>query len=627
MFSVSVWQKKVTNYKATNITHFDCFCNLVKRIAIKRLKVSTDWNAIETIAPQSKKYFAKLSLVVQYLRDAFSRPADCLMKIPPGKILQNRYLVQKLIGQGGMGAIFIATDRRFDSTVAIKQTFYSDANMQKAFEREARLLNSLRHPALPRVSDHFFEDDGQFLVMEYIAGNDLMEMMEKRGKAFPFQDVLGWTDQLLDALDYLHTRAMPVIHRDIKPQNLKLMPSGQIILLDFGLAKGNPNDPSSVTSAKSVFGYSPVYASLEQMQGTGTDPRSDIYSLGATIFHLVTGKMPTASLTRAACVINDEKDPLPLFHELRPEIPVNISGILSQAMALNANQRPKSAAEMRAALKNALNSIETPAILAAKEGKTAEVEAFKTNVNENPKPQTEIINLGIEAIVSQPKLTGNVYVKNTAGNKTNIVSKPLAVKRSELNKTSIPPRPKNERFSKPLGDENSGSNTVWKVLAVVAVLMAGISVWYSSFVQIPFMTTLPEGAITTFPVVIQGPTTQEIVPVQNGETVVYRETTSTSQQSSTTNGININQANKPQTIAIDNANKSANANTISQTNTSGANNLPTTTSPNANQTTNRELEEMRQRAIKQIQEQMQQQQTQQPQPTEEQVQIIELDDN
>src|SRR5215211_1856034 len=110
--------------------------------------------------------------------------------IETGKVLQQRYRIQKQIGQGGMGAVYVATDERFGSTVAIKETFFSDANYGKAFEREARLLNNLRHSALPRVSDHFSDDNGQFLVMEYITGEDLSEKMEKNGGAFPIKDVL-----------------------------------------------------------------------------------------------------------------------------------------------------------------------------------------------------------------------------------------------------------------------------------------------------------------------------------------------------------------------------------------------------------------------------------------------------
>src|ERR1051325_11149918 len=112
--------------------------------------------------------------------------------IAPNTLLQNRYLVEKQIGQGGMGAVYVATDQRFGSTVALKETFFDDVNLRKAFEREARLLNHLRHPALPRVSDHFNEDDGQFLVMEFIPGADLAEMLRERKVPFPLLSVLDW---------------------------------------------------------------------------------------------------------------------------------------------------------------------------------------------------------------------------------------------------------------------------------------------------------------------------------------------------------------------------------------------------------------------------------------------------
>src|ERR671926_1031853 len=196
--------------------------------------------------------------------------------IAPGTVLQNRYAVERRIGEGGMGAVYVATDRRFGSTVALKETFFDDPSLRKAFEREARLLNRLRHHALPRVSDHFEESEGQFLVMEYIPGEDLSQMLKARGgTGFPVKQVLAWADQLLDALDYLHTQEPPVIHRDIKPQNLKLTPRGGIVLLDFGLAKGAVSQQSHLTGASSIFGYTPQYAPLEQIQGTSMDARSD----------------------------------------------------------------------------------------------------------------------------------------------------------------------------------------------------------------------------------------------------------------------------------------------------------------------------------------------------------------
>jgi serine/threonine protein kinase len=269
--------------------------------------------------------------------------------IEAGTMLQNRYRVEQKIGQGGMGAVYIATDERFGSKVAIKETFFSDDKFGKAFEREARLLNNLKHSALPHVSDHFADDNGQFLVMEFIDGEDLTEMLEKRGSAFLLSDVMNWAEQLLDALDYLHKQG--IVHRDIKPQNLKLNARGQIILLDFGLAKGNPTDAHNTTATKSVFGYSRNYASLEQIQGTGTDPRSDLYALAATLYHLLTGVPPEDALTRAMDVVNNKPDPLKPPHNIHAQVSENLSAVLMRSMDLNASQRPHSANEMREMLK------------------------------------------------------------------------------------------------------------------------------------------------------------------------------------------------------------------------------------------------------------------------------------
>ncbi|MFL6335401.1 MAG: protein kinase domain-containing protein [Pyrinomonadaceae bacterium] len=273
--------------------------------------------------------------------------------IEPGTLLQNRYRVTRQIGRGGMGAVYVATDERFNSTVAIKQTFFfDDPALRKAFEREAVLLNHLRHPALPRVSDHFVEEEGQFLVMEYIAGHDLGELLKARGGWFPLTEVLAWADELLDALEYLHTQEPPVIHRDIKPQNIKRTERGRMVLLDFGLAKGNPSRAGQ-TATGSVLGYSPTYAPLEQVQGTGTDACSDIYSLGATLYHLLTGEPPVDALTRAAAVVNNEADPLRPVHLVQPHVPVAVSRCIRRALAQKAALRPRSAAEMRELLRQA----------------------------------------------------------------------------------------------------------------------------------------------------------------------------------------------------------------------------------------------------------------------------------
>src|SRR5215831_4571175 len=249
--------------------------------------------------------------------------------LSPETILQGRYRIVRQLGQGGMGAVYEAVDERLDTTVALKETLFTDEKLRKQFEREARLLARLHHQALPRVSDHFNEGDGQFLVMQYIAGDDLSEMLVQRNQPFAPDEVLRWGDQLCDALDYLHTQDPPIIHRDIKPQNLKLTARGQVVLLDFGLAKGSAGQMSVVTSSASIFGYTPNYAPLEQVQGLGTDARSDIYSLAATLYHLITNVKPPDALSRAGAIVNGQLDPLIVANHVAQQVSPSVAAVLS----------------------------------------------------------------------------------------------------------------------------------------------------------------------------------------------------------------------------------------------------------------------------------------------------------
>ena len=267
--------------------------------------------------------------------------------LAPETVLQDRYRIVRQLGQGGMGAVYEAIDQRLDATVALKETLFIEEKLRKQFEREARLLARLHHPALPRVSDHFAEVEGAFLVMQYIPGDDLSEMITRRRGPFPLEQVLLWGDQLLDALDYLHTQEPQIVHRDIKPQNLKLSSRGQIILLDFGLAKGQVGELSRVTTSASIFGYTPNYAPLEQIQGLGTDSRSDIYALAATLYHLATGVKPPDALTRAAAIVNGQPDPLLRADQVNPGVSAQAAAVLQRAMAQNREQRYASAGDMR----------------------------------------------------------------------------------------------------------------------------------------------------------------------------------------------------------------------------------------------------------------------------------------
>src|SRR3989442_4034073 len=271
--------------------------------------------------------------------------------LTPGTILQGRYRVVRRLGKGGMGAVYEAIDQRLDTTVALKETFSVDEQLRRQFAQEAHLLALLHHPALPRVSDYFTEGDRAFLVMQFIGGADLAEIIATQPGPFPRQKVIAWADQLLDALIYLHTSERHVVHRDIKPHNLKLTSSGQIALLDFGLAKTRAADQSTTQSSNSIFGYTRRYSPLEQIQDQGTSPQSDIYALGATLYHLLTGIKPPDALTRAAALANSKRDPLTSGNELQSIVGPELSAVLNKAMALNANDRYGNAALFREALK------------------------------------------------------------------------------------------------------------------------------------------------------------------------------------------------------------------------------------------------------------------------------------
>jgi len=249
-----------------------------------------------------------------------------------------------------MGAVYEAVDQRLGITVALKETVSIDENVRRQFEQEARLLARLQHPALPRVSDHFAEADRAFLVMQFITGVDLARIIYQQPGPFPRAQVVAWADQLLDALIYLHSQDRQVIHRDIKPHNLKLTATGQIALLDFGLAKTQPAE-ASTTSSSSFFGYTRQYSPLEQIQALSTGPHSDIYALGATLYHLLTGVKPADALSRAAAAENGQADPLKPANVIHPAVGSEIAAILTKAMAQDPERRYRSAAEFREALR------------------------------------------------------------------------------------------------------------------------------------------------------------------------------------------------------------------------------------------------------------------------------------
>lgn len=276
-------------------------------------------------------------------------------------LIQSRYLVVHLIGKGGMGEVYLAVDQRLGSAVALKRTYFAgDEMLGNAFEREARTLARMRHPVLPKVSDHFGEGEEQYLVMEHIAGDDLSKRLEVAQKPFPVSWVMFWADQLLDALSYLHSHEPPIIHRDIKPQNLKLTDENHIILLDFGLSKTSTGQThiSNTGSSGSVVGYTPHYAPMEQIRGIGTNPRSDIYSLSATLYQLMTNVVPADALSRADTMLNGLADPIEPPHVLNPEIPTAVSDVILKGMEVSQEKRYAHAREMQKALRKAFTQMQ-----------------------------------------------------------------------------------------------------------------------------------------------------------------------------------------------------------------------------------------------------------------------------
>lgn len=276
-------------------------------------------------------------------------------------MIQNRYLVVHLIGKGGMGEVYLAVDQRLGSAIALKRTFFADNEaLGTAFEREAKILARLRHPVLPKVSDHFGENGDQYLVMEHISGDDLSKRLESANKPFPVSWVMFWADQLLDALSYLHSHEPPIIHRDIKPQNLKLTDENHIILLDFGLSKDSSGQTiaSRPGSSGSLVGYTPHFASMEQIRGTGTDARSDIYSLSATLYQLMTNTIPADALSRADAMLSDMADPIIPLSEANPEISLAVSNVILKGLEVSKDKRFGSASEMQKALRTAYSQMQ-----------------------------------------------------------------------------------------------------------------------------------------------------------------------------------------------------------------------------------------------------------------------------
>ncbi|MFZ5916581.1 MAG: serine/threonine-protein kinase [Chloroflexota bacterium] len=271
-----------------------------------------------------------------------------------GTILRERYQIVALIGQGGMGAVYEAHDLRLPGRrCAVKKTHLPPllsaaavAQARRQFEQEARTLARLDHPNLPKVSDFFSDDDSDYLVMDFVPGRDLHQIVQEAARQGRFLDetlVADWARQLCEALSYLHRQEPPVIHRDLKPANVKLTPDGFIKLVDFGLVKPvDPDDPRTLSGVRGL-GSLP-YLPLEQYADVEghTDARSDVYALGATLYHLLTGQSPPSAQQRFL-----QPDALLLPREINADISPAAEAAVLAAMSIHPRQRPESVSAWR----------------------------------------------------------------------------------------------------------------------------------------------------------------------------------------------------------------------------------------------------------------------------------------
>lgn len=273
------------------------------------------------------------------------------MELTPDTLLHDRYRIIRLLGQGGMGAVYLAHDQSLEHEVAVKYNRNPSSEGSSQFLREARLLAALHHPNLPRVTDYFLSGQDQYLVMDYVPGRDLQEVLDEEG-AQPLPRVMQWAQQIGSALNYMHSQKPPVIHRDIKPANIKLMSDGSVVLVDFGIAKAA--DPTQAT-ATGARGYTPGYAPPEQYGTSPTGPYSDQFSLAATLYALLTGQKPADAVQRAI-----GSAALVPLDNLNPSVPVHVSRAIGKALSIRPEDRFASAGDFLAALTDPNRTVLVP---------------------------------------------------------------------------------------------------------------------------------------------------------------------------------------------------------------------------------------------------------------------------
>ncbi len=262
-----------------------------------------------------------------------------------GHTIAKRYRIIKLLGYGGMGSVYQAEDTRLEILVALKLLKEYSTEAREQFELEAKILAKLNHPHLPRVSDYFNYNGDDYIIMDFVSGEDLQSLLMKRNKPFDADKIIAWMIDILDALDYIHNNQ--IIHRDIKPANIKITIEGKVILVDFGIAKIGLRLATAIGAHNA---YTPHFAPPEQCQANSrTGIYSDIYMIGSTMYYLLTGQLPPEALVRL-----NGMPLLPPSH-FNNKLSVEISNIIMKSLQLKPQNRFSSAKNMQKALKDLIN--------------------------------------------------------------------------------------------------------------------------------------------------------------------------------------------------------------------------------------------------------------------------------
>jgi tRNA A-37 threonylcarbamoyl transferase component Bud32 len=264
----------------------------------------------------------------------------------PHYLLRNRYSIMQKLAQGGQSAVYLATDVRANNEPrAIKEM--SQAKLQPheleraivGIQREAEMLARLNHPAIARVFEQFTDDDKYYLAMEYVPGHTLEDEMIERGTPVRWEEAARWGAILAEVLNFLHSQQPAIIYRDLKPSNVMLCLNGSLKLIDFGIARWFTQAQSRDTAQLGTDGYAPV-----EQYASRSEPRSDLYALGASLYHLLTGRVPLSAPLRMA------DDGLPAIRSLNPTVPDSVERVIAKAMALQATDRYPDAQALRDAL-------------------------------------------------------------------------------------------------------------------------------------------------------------------------------------------------------------------------------------------------------------------------------------